>query len=75
MMLRNASIFSQLLSLINRNNFSRLVKETNAEKGAKGFSCWDQFVAMMFCQLAQAKSLREIGSGLRVARANCSTWG
>jgi len=65
MMLRNASIFSQLLSLINRNNFSRLVKETKAEKGAKGFSCWDQFVAMMFCQLAQAKSLREIGSGLR----------
>ncbi len=40
MMLRNASIFSQLLSLINRNNFSRLVQETNAEKGAKGFSCW-----------------------------------
>jgi hypothetical protein len=65
MMLRNASIFSQLLSVINRNNFSRLVKKTNAEKGAKGFSCWDQFVAMMFCQLAQAKSLREIGSGLR----------
>jgi uncharacterized protein DUF4372/DDE family transposase len=65
MMLRNASIFSQLLSVVNRNNFFRLVKQTNAEKGAKGFSCWDQFVAMMFCQLAQAKSLREIGSGLR----------
>lgn len=65
MMLRNASVFSQLLSIINRNTFSRLVRQTDAEKGAKGFSCWDQFVAMMFCQLAQAKSLREIGSGLR----------
>ena len=65
MTLRNASVFSQLLSVVNRIKFSELVKQTNAEKGAKGFSCWDQFVAMMFCQLAQAKSLREIGSGLR----------
>jgi hypothetical protein len=65
MTLRHASIFSQLLSIVNRNEFARLVKESGAEKGAKGFSCWDQFVAMMFCQLAQAKSLREIGSGLR----------
>jgi hypothetical protein len=65
MSLRNASLFSQLLALVNRADFARAVKETGAEKGAKGFSCWDQFVAMMFCQLAQAKSLREIGSGLR----------
>ena len=65
MSLLHASIFSQLLSVVNRNEFCRLVKQTGAEKGAKGFSCWEQFVAMMFCQLAQAKSLREIGSGLR----------
>lgn len=65
MTLRHASVFSQLLSLVNRQKFASLVRETNAEKGAKGFSCWEQFVAMMFCQLAQAKSLREIHSGLR----------
>lgn len=65
MTLRHASVFSQLLSIVKRDRFARLVKETGAEKGTKGFSCWDQFVAMMFCQLAQAKSLREIGSGLR----------
>ena len=65
MTLRHASVFSQLLSLISRQDFSRFVRETGAEKGAKGFSCWEQFVAMMFCQLAQAKSLREIHSGLR----------
>jgi hypothetical protein len=41
------------------------VAQTWAQKNAKGFTCWEQFVAMMFCQLAQAKSLREIGSGLR----------
>ena len=65
MILRHASLFSRLLSVVNRQDFARLVKETQAEKGAKGFTCWEQFVAMMFCQLAQAKSLREIGSGLR----------
>lgn len=65
MSLRHASIFSQVLSVVSRAEFGRVVRETKAEKGAKGFSCWDQFVAMMFCQLAQAKSLREIGAGLR----------
>jgi hypothetical protein len=40
------------------------VQKTNAEKAAKGFSCWGQFVAMLFCQLGQAHSLREICGGL-----------
>lgn len=60
-----ASLFSQLLCVFPRSHFSRLVRERQAEKAAKGFSCWDQFVAMLFCHLAQAKSLREICHGLR----------
>lgn len=60
-----SSLFSQLLSLIDRSVFARLVRETGSERGAKGFASWDQFVAMLFCQLAQAKSLREIDAGLR----------
>jgi len=40
------------------------VEETRADRGAKGFQCWEQFVAMMFCQLGQANSLREICGGL-----------
>ena len=34
--------------------------EQEAERAAKGFACWTQFVAMTFCQLAHADSLREI---------------
>jgi len=64
-MVRHASLFSQVLSLIDRHAFSRSARELEAEKGAKGFSCWNQFVSMLFCQLAQAKSLREITQGLR----------
>ncbi|MEW6675690.1 MAG: DUF4372 domain-containing protein [Nitrospirota bacterium] len=59
-----SSIFSQILSLFSRLEFERAVKEANAEYGAKGFTCWGQFVAMLFCQLGQAHSLREICNGL-----------
>jgi hypothetical protein len=40
------------------------VEATRADRGAKGFDCWEQFVAMLFCQLGQAHSLREICGGL-----------
>jgi hypothetical protein len=41
------------------------VKDLKAERYAKGFRAWDQLVAMLFCHLAQAKSLREITGGLK----------
>lgn len=61
----SCSMFSQILKLIPRLEFERLVRETGAERGAKGLSSWSQFVAMMFCQLGRANSLREIEGGLR----------
>jgi len=64
-MVRHASLFSQMVALFNRLRFAELVYRHQAERYAKGFSCWDQFVAMLFCQIAQAKSLREISGGLK----------
>ncbi len=64
-MTRFCSIFSQLLQLFPRVDFQRAVAETKAERHARGFTCWGQFVAMLFCQLAGAHSLREISYGLR----------
>ena len=63
-MVRHASLFSQLIALFSRIEFHRVVVKHKAERYSKGFSSWDQFVAMLFCQLAQAKSLREICGGL-----------
>jgi hypothetical protein len=40
------------------------VKKHAAERAAKGFTCWTQFVSMLFCQLGRADSLREICNGL-----------
>lgn len=59
------SLFSQILSLFQRSDFARHVRELKVEHRAKGFSSWEQFVAMLFCQLAQARSLREISDGLK----------
>jgi hypothetical protein len=59
------SLFSQILALFQRSDFARHVRELKAEHRAKGFSSWGQFVAMLFCQLAQARSLREISDGLK----------
>lgn len=63
-MIKVASLFSQVLSFVNRNRFERLVRECGAERGAKGFDSWSQFVSLMFAQLAGANSLREIVDGL-----------
>ena len=60
------NMFGQILHIIPRATFTRLVYESQAERCSKGFASWDQFVAMLFCQLAQAKSLREISDGLAV---------
>ena len=60
----SCSMFSQILKLIARSDFERVVKQTQAERHARGFSSWQQFVAMLFCQLGRAQSLREITQGL-----------
>jgi len=61
---RVCSIFSQMLKLIPRTSFHKAVLEHQAERHARGFTCWGQLVAMLFCHLGQARSLREICNGL-----------
>ncbi len=59
-----SSIFGQILQIFDKRDFLQAVRDTRSEHAAKGFTCWDQFVAMLFCQLGQAQSLREICGGL-----------
>ncbi len=61
---RVCSIFSQLLQLFPRVEFEEAVQKHKGERHARGFTCWGQFVAMMFCHLGKAQSLREICGGL-----------
>ena len=61
---RVCSIFSQILALIPRTVFDDAVRKHQAERHGRGFSSRTQFVAMLFCQLGHAQSLREITGGL-----------
>ena len=63
-MVQAMSLFNQLLRHFPVLEFAALVKKHNAERAAKGFSCRAQLVAMLFCQLAHADSLRDICNGL-----------
>ena len=63
-MVLTASLFNQLLRHFPRTEFAALVKATKAERHSRGFSCWTQFVAMLFCHLAHADSLRIVCNGL-----------
>jgi hypothetical protein len=63
-MVQAMSLFNQLLQHFPKLEFAALVKKHNAERAAKGFSCRAQLVAMLFCQMAHADSLREICNGL-----------
>lgn len=71
----SCSMFSQILKLIPRTDFERIVKETGAEYRSKGLSSWSQFVAMLFCQLGRAHSLREIEGGLKSCEGKLSHLG
>ena len=61
---RVCSIFSQILQLFSRPEFEAAVGKHQAERHARGFTCWGQFIAMLFCQLGRAHSLSEITQGL-----------
>lgn len=61
---RVCSIFSQILRFIPRAIFESGVREHQTEKHAKGMTSWSQFIALLFCHLGGARSLREIVGGL-----------
>ena len=69
------SLFSQILSLINRSTVNQIVKEHQSDKGYKGINTWTHMVSMIFMQLADMQSLRDISNGLRSATGNLSHFG
>ena len=74
-MKRFCSIFSQLLQVFPRHDFQKAVARTGAERHARGFRSWDHFVAMLFSQLADAHSLREICGGLSSCEGRLAHFG
>lgn len=71
----NVTLFSQIISLVDRNQFNKLVKEYNTDKHQKGYDSWTHLVAMLFCQFAKSQSVRDISNGLRSATGNLNHLG
>ena len=53
-------VFSQLLSFLDRFVFLRISKKYGGDKYVKTFSCWNQLAVMMFGQLSNRESLRDL---------------
>jgi Domain of unknown function (DUF4372) len=54
------TIFSQVVELIHPQQFRRCVARYRGNYKVKAFSCWDQFLCMVFAQLTFRESLRDI---------------
>ena len=61
---KTSTLLGQLLGMVPRSRFNKLVKTYNTEKGEKGFSSWAHFVSMLFAQLSGQSGLRSIEDGI-----------
>ncbi|MFZ4800252.1 MAG: DUF4372 domain-containing protein, partial [Bacteroidia bacterium] len=74
-LMANVSLFSQIISKLDRLKFSKLVKEKQTDKHQKGYNTWTHLVSMLFCQFAKSKSVHGISNGLRSATGNLNHFG
>ena len=59
------TVFAQLISFLPDREFRRCVSRYDGDSHLRGFSCWDQYLAMTFAQLTYRESLRDIEACLR----------
>lgn len=71
----NITLFSQIISKLDRSAFNKLVKEKQTDKHQKGYNSWTHLVSMLFCQFAKSQSVRDISNGLRSATGNLNHLG
>jgi len=58
------TIFSQLMDIVPKYEFNKIVHKYNGNHRVKKFSCWQQFLSMCFGQLTFRQSLRDVSSTL-----------
>lgn len=73
--LTNITLFSQIISKLDRSVFNKMVRERQTDKHQKGFNSWTHLVSMLFCQFAKSQSVRDISNGLRSATGNLNHLG
>ena len=71
----NITLFSQIVSKLDRLSFSKIVKKKETDKHQKGYNSWTHLISMLFCQFAKSQSVRDISNGLRSATGNLNHLG
>ena len=64
-------VFSQLTSLLDRSLFNDYVRKHHSDKYVKHFACWIQLLVLMFGQLSNRESLRDLIVALEAHRGKC----
>lgn len=62
----HVSVFAQIVKLLPKRSFLHLTrtKYPALKSNARKFHSWDQFIALLFCHLSGARSLRELEASL-----------
>lgn len=83
---KDTYVFAQLVQFMDRNHFNYLVHKYDGDKYVKSYTCWNQLLTLMFGQLSNRESLRDLivameahagklyhlGIGKSVTRSNLS---
>lgn len=64
-------VFAQLVSFLDRNKFNYIVCKYGGDKYVKHFTCWNQLLALIFGQLSNRESLRDLVVALEAHHSKC----
>jgi len=53
-------VFAQLTAFLNITQFNNFVRKYDGNRYVKQFNCWNQLLAMMFGQMSNHESLRDL---------------
>ena len=70
-MFKDKFVFSQLIAFLDRNHFNYLARKYDGDKYVKHLTCWNQLLALMFGQLSNRESLRDLIVALEAHQSKC----
>ena len=68
---KNKYVFAQLVEFLDKDKFRHLVDKYNGNRYVKSFTCWNQLLALMFGQLSNRESLRDVVVALEAHHTKC----
>ena len=64
-------VFAQMVGFLDNYKFLRIVKKYDGNKYVKHFTCWNQLLTLMFGQLCNRESLRDLIVALNAHQEKC----